>query len=141
MVTGGEPFIRAAKNATSTIPIIMTGPGPDPVDAGFFESLAHPGGNITDVTYLSTELGGKRLELIKEAFPKTTRIAVIYDQDAPATAREVKGDLPVNARALGLTIRSWEVRNTADLDGGFAAVSKGRSDALYVPLTGALMPI
>ena len=139
MVTGGELFIRAAKNATSTIPIIMTGPGPDPVDAGFIKSLAHPGGNITGVTYLSTELGGKRLELLKEAFPKISRIAVIYDQDAPGTAREVKEDLPVNARALGLTIRSWEVRKTADFEGVFAAVSKDRSDALYVPLTGALM--
>jgi putative ABC transport system substrate-binding protein len=139
MVTGGELFIRAVKNATSTIPIIMTGPGPDPISAGFVESLAHPGGNITGVVYLSTELGGKRLELLKEAFPKISRIAVLYDQNATGTAREVKQDLPVNARALGLTIRSWEVRNTADLEGVFAAVSKDRSDALYVPLTGALM--
>jgi putative ABC transport system substrate-binding protein len=139
MVTGGDLFIRAAKNATSTIPIIMTGPGPDPVKAGFIESLAHPGGNVTGVTYLSTELGGKRLELLKEAFPKISRIAIFYDQDAPGTAREVKEDLPVAARALGLTIRSWEVRSTADFEGVFAALSKDRPDALYVPLTGALM--
>src|SRR4029077_17723947 len=67
LVTGGDPVIRAAKNATKTIPIVMIGAGIDPVEAGLVESLSRPGSNITGVTNLTVELGGKRLELLKEA--------------------------------------------------------------------------
>ena len=70
VVAGGDPWIQAAKNTTKTIPIIMTGGGSDPVEAGFVESLARPGGNVTGLTTLITELRGKRLELLKEAVPK-----------------------------------------------------------------------
>ena len=70
VVTGADPLIQAAKNATKTIPIVMTCAGSDPVEAGFIESLAHPGGNVTGITNLTRELGGKRLELLKEAVPK-----------------------------------------------------------------------
>ena len=70
VVSGGSPWVRAAKNATKTIPIVMVGPGFDPVNAGLVESLARPGGNITGVTNLGSELGGKRLELLKEAVLK-----------------------------------------------------------------------
>ena len=139
VVTGGDPLIRAAKNTTQTIPIVMTGSGPDPVKAGFVESLARPGGNVTGLTYLSTELGGKRLDLLKEAVPKIARVAVLYDPATPGTAREVKEDLPVAARALGLTIRSWEVRDADALKKVFSGLTKERPDGLYVPLTGALM--
>ena len=69
---GGSIAVRAAKNATKTIPIVMVGAGIDPVEAGLMESLARPGGNVTGITNLSTELGGKRLELLKEAVPKVT---------------------------------------------------------------------
>jgi ABC-type uncharacterized transport system substrate-binding protein len=69
VVAGGEPWVRAAKNTTNTIPIVMTGAGIDPVKEGFVESLACPGGNVTGPTSLNTELGGKRLELLKEAVP------------------------------------------------------------------------
>ena len=79
VVAGGEPAIRAAKNATKTIPIVMVGLGLDPVEAGLVESLARPGGNVTGVTNLAGELGGKRLELLKEAVPKLARVAVLYD--------------------------------------------------------------
>ena len=78
--------IRAAKNATKTIPIVMTGGGTDPVEAGFVESLARPGGNVTGITNLTRELGGKRLELLKEAVPKLARVAVLYD---PASCGQV----------------------------------------------------
>src|SRR5262245_49619845 len=79
IVTGGAAPIRAAKNATKTISIVMTGGALDPVEAGLIESLARPGGNVTGVTLLSRELAGKRLELIKEAVPEVTRVAVLYD--------------------------------------------------------------
>ena len=138
VVAGGNPWIRAAKNATKTIPIVMVGGGNDPVEAGLIESLARPGGNITGLTNLSRELGGKRLELLKEAVPKVARVAVLYDPAIPATAREVKEVLPVPARELGLTIRSWEVRDAEGFEKVFAALNKERPDGLYVP-TSALL--
>jgi len=80
ILTAGGVFVtRAVKNATKTIPIVMTGTGSDPVEAGLVESLARPGGNVTGVTNLTAELGGKRLELLKEAVPKLARVALLYD--------------------------------------------------------------
>jgi putative ABC transport system substrate-binding protein len=96
-------------------------------------------GNVTGLTYLSTELGGKRLELLKDASTKLSRVAVLYDPDTPGTAREVKEDLPIAARALGLTVRSWEIRDADGLEKAIAALNKERPDGLYVPLTGAFM--
>jgi len=132
-VTGGDPLIQAAKNATKTIPIVMAGIGSDPVEAGHVESLARPGGNVTGLTNLSRELGGKRLELFKEAIPKLARVAVLYNPTVPSAIRLVKEDLPVTARALGLTVRSWEVREADGFEKVLAALSKERPDGLYVP--------
>jgi len=84
--------IRAVMNATKTIPIVMTGPGSDPVEAGFVESLARPGGNVTGLTILTGELGEKRLELLKEPVPKLARVAVLYDPALPGAVLEVKAD-------------------------------------------------
>src|SRR5439155_23648654 len=78
VAAGVTVIVQAAKNATKTIPIVMMGGGRDPVEAGLVESLARPGGNVTGLTLLSTELGGKRLELFKEAVPKLARVAVLY---------------------------------------------------------------
>ena len=111
----------------------MMGTGADPVEAGLVESLARPGGNVTGITNLSRELGGKRLELLKEAVPKVARVAVLYDPAIPGAVLEVKEVLPVAARALGLTIRSWEVRDADGFERVFAALSKERPDGLYVP--------
>jgi putative ABC transport system substrate-binding protein len=133
VAAGGDSVIRAAKNATKTIPIIMVGSGSDPVEAGFIESLARPGGNVTGVTNLNRELGGKRLELLKEAVPKVTRVAVLYNPANPNSVREVKEVLPVAARALRLTLQPWEVRATDDIDKVFAAMRKQRPDGIYVP--------
>jgi len=130
--------IQAAKNATKTIPIVMVGAGLDPVKAGFIDSLARPGGNVTGLTLLSRELGGKRLELLKEAVPKVARVAVLYDSANRAQVLELKEVLPVAARALGLTVQPWEVRAADDFDKVFAALSKERPDGLYV-LGGPLM--
>ena len=100
VVTGGDTWIQAAKNATKTIPIVMMGAGADPVKTGLIESLARPGGNVTGLTNLTGELGGKRLELFKEAVPKLARVAVLYDPATPASVLEVKEVLPVGgARA------------------------------------------
>jgi putative ABC transport system substrate-binding protein len=139
VVIGGDPLILAAKNATKTIPIVMSGPGSDPVEAGLVESLARPGGNVTGLTTLSRELGGKRLELLKEAVPKVARVAVLYDPATPGTVVEVKEDLPVAARALGLTVRSWEVRDADGFEKVFAALNKERPGGLYAPGAGPLM--
>jgi putative ABC transport system substrate-binding protein len=139
LVAGGDTVIQAAKNATKTIPIVLDGQGGDPVKAGFVESLARPGGNITGFTILTTELGGKRLELLKEAVPKLTRVAVLYDPATPGTAREVKEDLPVAARALKLTVRPWEVRSADDFEKLFTGLTKERPDGLYVTGAGSVM--
>jgi putative tryptophan/tyrosine transport system substrate-binding protein len=133
VVAGGNEWILAAKNATKTIPIVMVGTGSDPVAAGLIESLARPGGNVTGVTNLSGELGGKRLELLKEAVPKVIRVAVLYDPASPPSVIEVKEVLPAAARALGLTIQPWELRAVDDLEKIFAALNKQRPDGLYVP--------
>ena len=125
-------MIRAAKNATKTIPIVMMGAWADPVEAGYVESLARPGGNVTGITNLSRELGGKRLELLKEAVPKLARVAVLYEPAILTNVLEVKEVLPVAARALGLTLRSWEVRAADGFEKVFAALSKERPDGLYV---------
>jgi ABC-type uncharacterized transport system substrate-binding protein len=132
--------IRTAMNATKTIPIVMTGGGADPVDAGLVKSLARPGGNVTGITNLGLKLGGKRLELLKEAVPKVARIAVLYDPAAgPETIREVKEDLPAAARALKLTVRTWEVRATDDFERVFAALTKQRLDGIYVYAAGPVL--
>ena len=132
VATGGNVLVQAAKNATKTIPIVMAGAGRDPVEAGLVESLARPGGNVTGITNLSIELGGKRLELLKEAVPKVARIAVLYDPVTPGGVRELKEVLPAAAHALGLTVRSWEVRDANGFEKVFAALNRQRPDGLYV---------
>jgi ABC-type uncharacterized transport system substrate-binding protein len=138
VAAGADTLVRAAKNATKTIPIVMSGQGIDPIEAGLVESLAHPGGNITGLTNLTGELGGKRLELLKEAVPKVARVAAIFDPVALGSLRQLKEDLPVSARALGLTIQLWEVRDADGLERVFTALTKERPDGLYV-LGGTLL--
>ena len=141
VVAGGPGIVQAAKNATKTIPTIMVGGGIDPVEAGLVESLARPGGNVTGLTNLNRELGGKRLELLKEAAPKLARVAVLYDPAIPGTAREVKEVLPVAAGALRLTLQSWEVRDADGFEKVFAALNKQRPDGLYVHGRGPLIAV
>ena len=131
VVAGGDGPIRAAKNASKTIPIVMSGRGIDPVEAGYVESLARPGGNVTGITYLSGELGGKRLELLKEAVPKIARVAVPY-VPAERTHRLELKEVQTAARALGVTVQPWEVHRAADFDKVFAEMGKQRPDALQV---------
>jgi putative ABC transport system substrate-binding protein len=130
VLAGGLLPIQAAKNATKTIPIVMMGLGADPVKTGLVESLARPGGNVTGITNLATDLSGKRLELLKECVPKLRRVAVLYDPDVPA-GRQVQDDLPATARALGLTIQLWEIRTMENFGRVFGALSKERAEGLY----------
>ena len=139
VVASGDPWIRAAKNATKTIPIVMVGLGSDPVRAGHVESLARPGGNVTGLTALIRELGGKRLELLKEAVPKFSRLAVLYDAANQPSLHEVKELLPADARALNLTIQPWEIRAVDDFEKVFAALNKQRPDGLYALGAGGIM--
>ena len=131
VVASGDPWIRAAKDATKTIPIVMVGVGSDPVEAGFIESLARPGGNVTGIANLITQLSGKRLALLKEAVPKLARLAVLYDPATPSSVLEVK-EIQTAAPAVELTIQPWEVRAENDLEKVFAAIVKERQDGLYV---------
>ena len=96
VASGADTPVRAAKNATKTIPIVMVGRGIDPVAAGLVENLARPGGNVTGITVgsLGEEIGGKRLELIKEAVPKVARVAVLYDPTATGSVLQAKEALP-----------------------------------------------
>ena len=138
VAASGVPLIRAAKNATNTIPIVMMGGGIDPVEAGLIDSLGRPGGNITGLTLLSRELSGKRLELFKEAVPKLARVAVLYDPANPGSLIEIKEDLPMAARALKLALQPLELRAPKDFERVFAALNKEAPDGFYV-LSGPLM--
>ena len=122
IVTSTRPGVLAAKNATSAIPIVFAAVG-DPVRAGLVSSLARPGGNITGLSILETELFGKRLELLKETFPKITRVA--YFREGTGSA-----EMQAAARALGLQLQSLDVRSAKDFDGAFEAVLKERAQAL-----------
>ena len=130
--------IRAAKQATKTIPIVMV-TTVDPVVTGIVDSLARPGGNITGLATLSRELGGKRLELLKEMVPTISRVGVLADADAPVSAIAFK-EYEAAASALKIQLQSLEVRGpNPDLEGAFQSATKGRADALIAvsnPLLG-----
>jgi putative tryptophan/tyrosine transport system substrate-binding protein len=131
IVAGGTSVTRAAKKATSTIPIVMWGVGGDIVAEGLVASLARPGGNITGLTTLSTELSGKRLELLKETVPKASRVAVLSNPDNPETAPRLK-ETEDAAKVLGVTLQSLKVRTLNEIESAFGAAARGRAGALIV---------
>jgi putative ABC transport system substrate-binding protein len=123
------PSVRAAKEATKTIPIVMV-LAVDPVSTGIVDSLARPGGNITGLATLQRELSGKRLELLKEVVPAMSRVGVLRDADAPGSAIGFK-EYEEAARALKVRLQSLEVRGPEpDLEGVSQAAAKGRAQAL-----------
>ena len=130
IVAQGAAAIRAAQHATHTIPIVMAATS-DPVGLGFIASLAQPGGNITGLSFLSEELPGKRLELLKEAVPQSTRIAVLANPAFPAQASRMH-NLTVAARALGLHLHVVELRRADELDDAFTAMTRAGADAVIV---------
>jgi putative ABC transport system substrate-binding protein len=121
---------RAAQHATRTIPIVMAG-GSDPVGDGLVASLARPGGNTTGSSNLTVELPGKRLELLKEAVPQRTRIAVLANPATPGY-ESAMNNLTVAARVLGLHLHVVELRRADELDAAFAAKTRAGADALIV---------
>jgi putative ABC transport system substrate-binding protein len=130
ILVSGSLAIGALKNATKTIPIVMT-TVEDPVAQGFVDSLARPGGNITGLTNLAPELSGKRMELVKETLPKVDRIAVLWDPSGPGPAVAFKETQAV-APPMGLQLQSLQVRSPNDFEGAFKAAIAERSGALIV---------
>jgi len=119
----------AAKQATGTIPIVIAGVA-DAVGAGLVASIARPGGNVTGLTSISAELGGKRLELVKGIVPTASRVAVLHDPADRSNVLLLKG-LQEAAPALGLTLQPLEVREPGEFEGAFIAISRERADALF----------
>jgi putative ABC transport system substrate-binding protein len=130
IVAPGAAASRAAQHATRTIPIVMAGTF-DPVEGGFVASLAQPGGNITGLSYLGDELRGKRLELLKETVPQSTRIAVLGYPEWPGYA-SVLSHLTVAARALGLLLHVVEVHSVDELDHAFMVMTGAGAEAVLV---------
>lgn len=131
IVAPNNKVIRAAKEATKTIPIVMIS-SLDPVAAGYVESFARPGGNITGLTTVSRDLSAKRVELLKELLPKMSRVGVLWDAQGPGPVIAFK-EYTKAAQAFRLALRSLKVRGpTPDLPRAFQVVEKARLDALIV---------
>ena len=131
IVTHGPVGSPAAKNATTTIPIVVTAVG-DPVALGLVASLARPGGNVTGMASLSPEVTAKRLELLKDAFPRTRRVAVLLNPDNPLLIGPSLRAMEATAAPRKLELHQFEVRVPGDLDNAFAVMAKRRVDAVVV---------
>lgn len=130
IVTESTPAIYAAMSATKTIPIVMTYVG-DPVAAGFVGSLERPGGNVTGVSGMASELGGKWLELLKETVPAINRVAVLWSTSSEKESPALKG-VEVAARSLRVELQPAEARSSGGVGGAFAWATRGQVDALIV---------
>lgn len=130
IVTSGTASTRAAQQATRSIPIIMATTSADPVAEGFVATFARPGGNITGLTNMSTELAGKRLELLKEAVPKASRVVVLLDPTRPR-ATDVK-EIQDAGHAFGVKVQSRVMQSADDFEAAFRSATKGRADALII---------
>jgi putative ABC transport system substrate-binding protein len=128
IVTSGSVTTRYAKEATSTIPIVMT-QDPDPIGNGFVASLARPGGNITGLSNVNRELSGKRLELLKEAVPRLSRVAVFGTSTFPGNAQNLR-ETELAAGALGVKLQYLDILGPKDIDAAFRGASKGRAEAV-----------
>jgi putative tryptophan/tyrosine transport system substrate-binding protein len=130
IVTAGPTDTRAAKQATSTIPIVMSMDN-DPIGNGFVASLARPGGNITGLSTLSNELSGKRLEILKETVPKLSLVAVLGSSTTPGHSQALT-ETEVAARAFGVTVRYFDIPTLENIETAFQSARKGRADAVIV---------
>ena len=138
IVTAGLGASRAAKQSTSTIPIVMANVSDDPVRNKLIDSLARPGGNITGFTDIAHDLAGKRLELVKETLPKASRVAVLWYSASPVAAKQFQ-ETEIAARPLGMRIQSLEVRSSEDLDYAFQMANKQRAEGLIAVSFGGLL--
>jgi len=136
IVTTGPSATRAAKEASVTIPVVMSG-DIDPVGSGFVASLARPGGNITGLSSFSSELGGKRLELLKEVVPGLARVTVLGTSTVPGNAQALK-DTELAVRAFKVKLQYRDVLDAKDIEPAFRAAGKERSDGVLV-LTGRVL--
>ncbi|MSP38543.1 MAG: ABC transporter substrate-binding protein [Deltaproteobacteria bacterium] len=136
IVTGGEPATRTAKEATVTIPIVMSQVG-DPVGSGFVDSLAHPGGNITGLSTLAPELNGKRLELLKEIIPSLSRVAVFTSSTQTDIAQLLR-DVNLAAKAFGVKLQYLDVLIPKDIETAFRAATKERAQAVLFMVAGPI---
>ena len=130
IVSAGPAPTRSAKEATVTIPIVMAQDS-DPVGNGFVASLARPGGNITGLATLASEIGGKRLELLKEIVPRLSRVAVLGDSTFPGNAQALR-ETELAAGALAVQLQYLDVQGHKDIETAFREASKGRADAVLV---------
>jgi ABC-type uncharacterized transport system substrate-binding protein len=130
IVTAGATNTRAAKEATTTIPIVMA-QDPDPVGSGFVASLARPGGNITGLSSLTADLSGKRLELLKEILPKLSRLAVLGTSASPGMVQQLK-ETELAAGAFGMQFQFLDILDPKDIEAEFRAATKWRADAVLV---------
>jgi len=137
IVTGGATTTRAAKEATSTIPIVMA-QDPDPIGNGFVASLAAPGGNITGLSNMNRELSGKRLELLKEVVPRLSRAAVFGTSTFPGNAQNLR-ETELAAKAFGVKLQYLDVLHSKNIETAFRAASKGRAQAVLVQGGGVLI--
>ena len=132
ILASGSPASFAAKQATSTIPIVMGSLNADPVETGLIASLARPGGNITGITEMAPQLSGKRLQLLKEIVPGLSRVAVFWNPLNPAYGPILK-ELEAAAQPLGVELQRLEVRVPEDFAGAFQAATRQRAGALIAP--------
>src|SRR5262245_55017151 len=130
IVAGTDPVIAAVKRQTRSIPIVMASVS-DPVGTGFVASLARPGGNITGTSMMSPELSAKRLELLREAVPQLSRVAVMWNPDVRGALLDFK-ELEGPARSLSLQLQSVEVNHADDFARAFAAITEARAQAMIV---------
>src|SRR5262245_50509391 len=130
IVAGGAPAIRAAQTATQSVPIVM-GAVSDPLDIGLIAGLAHPGGNTTGLSILSTALTVKRLELLKEVMPQAQRIAILRQPANPGHPMFIK-EIELTAGLLGFIYRIWEARGSEDLEPSFTLMRAWPADAIFV---------
>jgi putative ABC transport system substrate-binding protein len=136
IVVTGLGDLRAAKEATATIPIVMVVDS-DPVRSGFVASLARPGGNITGLSTLAPELNGKRLELLKEIVPRLSRVAAFGTSTSEGNAQELR-EIELAAGVFGVKLQYLDVLGLKDLETAFRTASKGRADAGLMLVSGAL---